>query len=60
MYSLGRLFQIVGLTLPPVIILAQLNNPENFGTGPMLKFLMLSVGVFCLGYLFQRYGGRPE
>ena len=58
MYSLARLLQMAGLTLPPVIILAQISNPEQFGTGPMLKFLLLAVGIFLLGYLLQRFA-RP-
>jgi hypothetical protein len=55
MYSLGRFLQLIGLTIPPLAIVAQLNNSIN--SGLMLKFLFVAVGIFTLGYLFQRYSG---
>jgi hypothetical protein len=54
MYTLGRFLQIVGLTIPPLAIVAELNerNPSL-----LLKFLVVAVGIFTLGYLLQRYSG---
>jgi hypothetical protein len=54
MYGLGRLLQLVGLAIPPLAIIGELNerNPSL-----LLKFLAVSVGIFFLGYLLQRYSG---
>jgi hypothetical protein len=54
MYSLGRCLQLVGLTIPPLAIIAELNerNPSL-----LLKFLCVAVGIFMVGYLMQRYSG---
>jgi len=60
MHTLARMLQMIGLTIPPLAILAQLNDPDHFGTGPMLKFLLMAVGVFLLGYLLQRFGSSAE
>ncbi len=60
MQTLARMLQVVGLTIPPLTILAQLANPEQFGTGEMLKFLLMAVGIFLLGYLLQRFGGSMK
>jgi hypothetical protein len=58
MYSLGRLLQLVGLAIPPISIIAQLN--QQITLRQMLGFLAVSIGIFCAGYLLQRYsGGRP-
>ena len=64
MYTLGRFLQIVGLTIPPLAIVTELNKSNP---GLMLKFLLVAVGIFTLGYLLQRYSGgkslneaRPE
>jgi hypothetical protein len=55
MFKLGRLLQLVGLTIPPLAIVAQLSG--SIKPGPMLQFLFVSVGIFTLGYLLQRYSG---
>ena len=60
MHSLARLLQLVGLAIPPLAIVAQLSDPDHFGTGEMLKFLMMAVGIFLLGYLMQRFGGSAK
>ena len=60
MYTLARLLQAIGLTIPPLAIVAQLYDPDHFGTGEMLKFLLMAVGIFLLGYLMQRFGGSAE
>jgi len=57
MYTFARFLQLVGLAIPPLAILSQLSDPENFGTGEMLKFLLTAVGIFLLGYLMQRFSG---
>lgn len=57
MYSLARMLQMIGLAIPPLAILSQLADPDHFGTGEMLKFLLMAVGIFLLGYLLQRFGG---
>ncbi len=55
MYTLARFLQTAGLVIPPLAILSQLAKPEEFGTGEMLKFLLMAVGLFLLGYLLQRF-----
>lgn len=55
MRPLARLLQFVGLTIPPLAVVAQLM--ENITTGQMLRFLMVSVCLFTAGYLLQQYGG---
>jgi hypothetical protein len=58
MHTLGRLLQLVGLTIPPISIIAQLN--QHITLKEMLGFLAVSIGIFCAGYLLQRYsGGQP-
>jgi hypothetical protein len=58
MYTIARLLQIVGLTIPLLAIIAQLN--EQITLSQMLGFLAVSMGVFVLGYLLQRYTGGPS
>jgi hypothetical protein len=55
MYSLARLMQMAGLTIPLLSIVAQLN--EIISASQMLGFLVVSVGIFLTGYLLQRYSG---
>jgi len=55
MFKLGRMLQFVGLVIPPLAIVAQL--AESISLGQMLEFLFVSVGVFLMGYLLQRYSG---
>ena len=57
MYTVARMLQLAGLAIPPLAIVAQLSDPDQFGTGEMLKFLLMAVGIFLLGYLLQRFGG---
>jgi hypothetical protein len=58
MHTVARLLQLVGLTVPLLAFFAQLN--EQITLGQMLGFLVVSVGLFTLGYLIQRYfGGKP-
>jgi EamA domain-containing membrane protein RarD len=53
MQPLGRFLQFVGLTIPPLAMIAQLG--EHISAGKMLQFLMVAVGVFVLGYTMQRF-----
>jgi hypothetical protein len=58
MYTIARTLQMVGLAIPPLAIFSQLADPEHFGTGKMLQFLLMAVGIFLLGYLLQRVGSK--
>jgi hypothetical protein len=58
MYVLSRMLQLVGLAIPPLSIIAQLN--QQITLGQMLSFLAVSMGVFAVGYLLQRYSGGPS
>ena len=55
MYSIARLLQLLGLTILPLAIVAQLT--ESISLGDMLKFLVVAICLFCVGYLLQRYSG---
>jgi hypothetical protein len=57
MYSISRFLQMAGLTIPPLAIIAQLL--DRITLGQMLGFLVVSVAVFGIGYLIQRYTGGP-
>ena len=58
MYNIARLLQLAGLAIPPLAIVAQLN--ESISAGKMLQFLVMSIGLFLFGYTLQRYtGGGP-
>jgi hypothetical protein len=59
MYTVARFLQIIGLTIPLVAVLAQLN--QAITAGKMLGFLIASVLIFSIGQLLQRYtGGNPQ
>jgi hypothetical protein len=59
MYTLARFLQLVGLTIPPLAIIAQLN--ERITLGQMLGFLVAAMSAFSVGHLLQRYfGERPS
>lgn len=55
MYSVARFLQIVGLTIPPLAIVAQLM--ERISLGQMLGFLVAAMAFFGIGHLMQRYSG---
>ena len=55
MYTLARFLQMVGLTIPMLAIVAQLN--QAITASKMLGFLIVSVLVFSIGHLLQRYSG---
>ena len=56
MYTLGRLLQLVGLAIPPLAIVSELTGQQP-NPGLMLRFLMMAVGIFLVGYILQRYSG---
>jgi len=58
MHTLARFLQMAGLAIPPLAMVAQLN--ERIKTGQLLQFLCMAVGIFMLGYAMQRYGGKKE
>lgn len=59
MYTVARFLQLIGLTIPLLAIAAQLF--ENISAAEMLKFLVVAVVLFLIGYLLQRYsGGGPS
>ncbi len=53
MQILARLLQLAALAIPPLAMAAQLG--EHISSGKMLQFLLLSVGLFVLGYTLQQY-----
>jgi hypothetical protein len=55
MYALGRLLQLIGLTIPLLAIIAQLN--QSISLGQMLRFLVVAIALFGSGYLLQTYSG---
>ena len=56
MHALARLLQMLGLTIPPLAMIAQLGN--HISAGRMLQFLVFSVCLFGVGYLLQSSTGR--
>lgn len=58
MYTVARFLQMVGLTIPLLAIVAQLNKAIQANT--MLGFLVAAVLVFSIGHLLQRYPGGPQ
>jgi hypothetical protein len=59
MYTVARFLQLVGLIVPSLAIIAQLN--ERISLGQMLGFLIVSMCVFIVGHVLQRYsGGGPD
>ena len=58
MRSLARFLQLVGLTIPPLAMVAQLAN--RIKANQMLQFLAVAVCFFLMGYLLQQHGGSKE
>jgi hypothetical protein len=56
MYTLARFLQVLGLTIPLLAIVAQLN--ERITLGQMLGFLVAAMIVFIIGHTLQRYSGE--
>ncbi len=55
MRSLARILQLIGLTIPPLAMVAQLAN--RIKANQMLQFLGVAVCIFLVGYLLQQYVG---
>jgi hypothetical protein len=55
MYRIGRFLQLVGLSIPPLAMVAQLRG--DISAGKMLSFLFVAVCVFLLGYGLQQHRG---
>ena len=51
MYPFARLLQIAGLIVPPLAIIAQLNN--SISLGQMLLFLVASISAFYIGRILE-------
>lgn len=46
------------MAIAPLAMVAQLG--ADLSVGNMLKFLLLAVGIFVLGYTLQRYSGSSQ
>jgi hypothetical protein len=55
MYTIARFLQMVGLAIPLLAIFAQLN--QGISVSQLLKFSVVAVLVFSIGYLLQHYSG---
>ena len=53
MRVLGKLLQIAGLSIPPLSIVAQLN--ESISQGQMLVFLVAAACAFWIGRIVEGY-----
>ena len=55
MQGIARLLQLVALIILPLAMFAQLN--QSITLGEMLRFLVIGIGLFVMGYTIQRYSG---
>ncbi|MFM8735570.1 MAG: hypothetical protein ACKOC8_10290 [Pirellulales bacterium] len=55
MRAIGRLGQLVGLTLPALAVMLELNG--RITSGPMLGMLVFSVCCFAIGRILEGYAG---
>lgn len=53
MYAIGRLGQLIGLSLPAMAILLELNR--TISLGQMLMLLVFSICVFWIGRILEGY-----
>jgi len=53
MRSIGRLMQLIGLTVPPISIVLQLG--ETISLGQMLTMLVASACSFGIGRILEGY-----
>ena len=51
MHSLARLLQLAGLAIPPLAMVAQLN--QAISAGRMLQFLLMAIGLFVTLFTFS-------
>ena len=52
MHTIARGLQMLGLAVPPLAMMLQLQ--ERITAGQMLQFLVASILLFSVGYLLQR------
>ena len=55
MRSIGRLGQLVGLTVPALAVMMELTG--RITSGPMLGMLVFSVCCFAIGRILEGYAG---
>lgn len=55
MRVIGRLGQMIGLAVPPVAILLQLN--QSISLGQMLMMLLFAACAFWIGRILEGYAG---
>lgn len=58
MYALARLMQFAALVILPLSVMAQLS--DQISAGQMLRFLVVGICLFTIGYLLQTYTGKPK
>jgi hypothetical protein len=58
MQHLAKLLQLAGLAIPPLAMVAQLQ--QNIKASQMLQFLFVAVCLFSAGYILQVYGPRKS
>ena len=54
LYRLGRFLQLLGLVVAPVGLVGNLSRPDVITVGRELVILTAGIGLFTLGWLFQR------
>lgn len=54
MHAIGRFGQLIGLSLPAVAVLLELNR--TISLGQMLMLLVFSVCAFWIGRILEGYG----
>ncbi|NOY42500.1 MAG: hypothetical protein GXP26_11765 [Planctomycetes bacterium] len=55
---MARLLQLLGMSIAPLAMVVQLSG--KISVGEMLKFLLMSVGIFLVGYTLQRFSGSSQ
>lgn len=55
MRTVGKLAQVIGLTLPALAVVMELSR--QITSGPMLGMLVFSVCCFAIGRILEGYAG---
>ena len=58
MHTFSRFLQLLGMAIAPLAMVAQLN--QRISVGQMLQFLLVSVGIFLVGYTLQQHSGSSR
>lgn len=58
MYALARMLQFTALVILPLSVMAQLS--DAISSSQMLRFLVVGICLFTIGYLLQAYSGKPK